>query len=248
MKRIKQEQHIEIEEKSQQLKFRMQTEIQINKHHALCQASDQLEELDYTKLYFAYSGIRNRRSSRVCYSKCWYAPTYMQRKHGQKYEKVVADSGYESLATTAGSKKMGRPLSLSLTITNLVRSIPLRLRSAEWKTWATTNRMTALSARMADIWTMFQNILLTPKMVQSEKSLFTVVKTARIVLTVLSAARQKRRTEEKRFPSAGNSRKCASSLTGILPPKRENCFGATVPSRWKELSDSSSTTAASNAS
>ena len=57
MKRIKQEQHIEIEEKSQQLKFRMQTEIQINKHHALCQASDQLEELDYTKLYFAYSGI-----------------------------------------------------------------------------------------------------------------------------------------------------------------------------------------------
>ena len=47
MKRIKQEQHIEIEEKSQQLKFRMQTEIQINKHHALCQASDQLEELDY---------------------------------------------------------------------------------------------------------------------------------------------------------------------------------------------------------
>ena len=58
MKRIKQEQHIEIEKKSQQLKFRMQTEIQINKHHALCQASDQLEELDYTKLYFAYSGIR----------------------------------------------------------------------------------------------------------------------------------------------------------------------------------------------
>ena len=58
MKRIKQEQHIEIEEKSQQLKFRMQTEIQIDKHHALCQVSGQLEELDYTKLYFAYSGIR----------------------------------------------------------------------------------------------------------------------------------------------------------------------------------------------
>ena len=58
MKRIKQEQHIEIQEKSQQLKFRMQTEIQIDKHHALCQASGQLEELDYTKLYFAYSGIR----------------------------------------------------------------------------------------------------------------------------------------------------------------------------------------------
>ena len=58
MKRVKQEQHIEIEEKSQQLKFRMQTEIQIDKHHALCQASGQLEELDYTELYFAYSGIR----------------------------------------------------------------------------------------------------------------------------------------------------------------------------------------------
>ena len=58
MKRIKQEQHIEIEEKSQQLKFRMQTEIQIDKHHALCQASGQLEELDDTKLYFAYSEIR----------------------------------------------------------------------------------------------------------------------------------------------------------------------------------------------
>lgn len=170
----------------------------------------------------------NRRSSRVCYSKCWYAPTYMQRKHGQKYEKVVADSGYESLATTAGSKKMGRPLSLSLTITNLVRSIPLRLRSAEWKTWATTNRMTALSARMADIWTMFQNILLTPKMVQSEKSLF-------FCSPLLPCSRQ-------------NGKDNPSSLTGILPPKRENCFGATVPSRWKELSDSSSTTAASNAS
>ena len=58
MKRIKQEQHIEIQEKSQQLKFRMQTEIHIDKHHALCQASGQLEELNYTKLYFAYSGIR----------------------------------------------------------------------------------------------------------------------------------------------------------------------------------------------
>lgn len=28
------------------------------KHHVLCQAGDRLEELDYTKLYFAYSGIR----------------------------------------------------------------------------------------------------------------------------------------------------------------------------------------------
>lgn len=55
---IKVQYSIEIQEKSQQLKFRMQTEIQIDKHHALCQASDQLEELDYTKLYFAYSGIR----------------------------------------------------------------------------------------------------------------------------------------------------------------------------------------------
>lgn len=57
MKQIKQKQHIEIEEKSQQLKLRMQTEIQINKHHALCQSSGRLEELDYTKLYFAYSGF-----------------------------------------------------------------------------------------------------------------------------------------------------------------------------------------------
>ena len=58
MKRIKQEQHIEIQEKSQKLKFRMQTEIQIDKHHVLCQASGQLEELDDTKLYFAYSEIQ----------------------------------------------------------------------------------------------------------------------------------------------------------------------------------------------
>ena len=58
MKRIKQEQHIEIEEKSQQLKFRMPTEIRISKHNALYQASIQLEGLDYTKLYRAYSGIR----------------------------------------------------------------------------------------------------------------------------------------------------------------------------------------------
>ena len=54
----KQEQHIEILEKSQQLKFRMPTEIRISKHNALYQASIQLEELDYTKLYRAYSGIR----------------------------------------------------------------------------------------------------------------------------------------------------------------------------------------------
>ena len=54
----KQEQYIEILEKSQQLKFRMPTEIRISKHNALYQASIQLEELDYTKLYSAYSGIR----------------------------------------------------------------------------------------------------------------------------------------------------------------------------------------------
>ena len=54
----KQEQHIEILEKSQQLKFRMPTEIRISKHNALYQASIQLEGLDYTKLYRAYSGIR----------------------------------------------------------------------------------------------------------------------------------------------------------------------------------------------
>ena len=41
----KQEQHIEILEKSQQLKFRMPTEIRISKHNALYQASIQLEEL-----------------------------------------------------------------------------------------------------------------------------------------------------------------------------------------------------------
>ena len=58
MKQIEQEKHIEIEEKSQQLKFRMQTEVQIDKHHALCQASGQLEELDYTKLYFRLFGYR----------------------------------------------------------------------------------------------------------------------------------------------------------------------------------------------
>lgn len=172
----------------------------------------------------------------------------MQRKHGQKYEKVVADSGYESLATTAGSEENGQTAFIKPNNYESGQKHSFKAQIGRMENMATTNRMTALSARMADIWTMFQNILLTPKMVQSEKSLFTVVKTARIVLTVLSAARQKRRTEEKRFPSAGNSRKCASSLTGILPPKRENCFGATVPSRWKELSDSSSTTAASNAS
>ena len=36
----------------------MPTEIRIPKHNALYQASIQLEELDYTKLYSAYSGIR----------------------------------------------------------------------------------------------------------------------------------------------------------------------------------------------
>ena len=41
----KQEQYIEILEKSQQLKFRMPTEIRISKHNALYQASIQLEEL-----------------------------------------------------------------------------------------------------------------------------------------------------------------------------------------------------------
>ena len=36
----------------------MPTEIRISKHNALYQASIQLEELDYTKLYRVYSGIR----------------------------------------------------------------------------------------------------------------------------------------------------------------------------------------------
>ena len=36
----------------------MPTEIRISKHNALYQASIQLAELDYTKLYRAYSGIR----------------------------------------------------------------------------------------------------------------------------------------------------------------------------------------------
>ena len=36
----------------------MPTEIRISKHNAIYQASVQLEELDYTKLYRAYSGIR----------------------------------------------------------------------------------------------------------------------------------------------------------------------------------------------
>ena len=36
----------------------MPTEIRISKHNALYQASIQLEGLDYTKLYRAYSGIR----------------------------------------------------------------------------------------------------------------------------------------------------------------------------------------------
>ena len=48
--------------------------------------------------------------------------------------------------------------------------------------------------------------------------------------------------------SAGNFRRCARSLTGILPPKKESCFAAIVPFSQRELSDSSSTTAASNAS
>lgn len=57
----KQEQHIEILEKSQQLKFRMPTEIRISKHNALYQASTQLEGLDFTKLYSVYSEIRKLR-------------------------------------------------------------------------------------------------------------------------------------------------------------------------------------------
>ena len=74
MKRIKQKQHIKIQEKSQQLKFRMQTEIHIDKHHALCQASGQLEELDDTKLYFTYSGIRKSQiEPRVLFKVLVYA-------------------------------------------------------------------------------------------------------------------------------------------------------------------------------
>ena len=75
----KQKQHIEILEKSQQLKFRMPTEIRTSKHNALYKASIQLEELDYTKLYRVYSEIRKSQiEARVLFKAIFKIKAYIR--------------------------------------------------------------------------------------------------------------------------------------------------------------------------
>ena len=93
---------------------------------------------------------------------------------------------------------------------NRGKSVLQSHRLAEWKTWAITNRMTALSARTADIWISVLTIPPMRRTVQSAKSLFTAARTAPTALTVQPAARLKTAKGSRKFLSAGNFRICAT--------------------------------------
>lgn len=212
MKRIKQEQHIEIEEKSQQLKFRMQTEIQIDKHHALCQASDQLEELDYTKLYFAYSGIRKSQiEPRVLFKVLVCAYIYAKETRTEVREGRCGFRLWKS-CHYRWLEENGQ--------TTFIK--PNNYESGQKHSFkAQIGRMENMGYYKPD-------------------DCF-ICKNGRHLDYVSKYTSHAKDGTEREI----SVYRCEA---GILPPKRENCFGATVPSRRKELSDSSSTTAASNAS
>lgn len=78
--------------------------------------------------------------------------TYLWHKHGKSYRNVVADSGYESLANYRWLFENGQTAFIKPANYESGKSVLQSHRLAEWKTWAITNRMTALSARTADIW------------------------------------------------------------------------------------------------
>ena len=82
----------------------MPTEIRISKHNALYQASIQLEELDYTKLYRAYSGIRKSQiEPRVLFKVlvCAYMKgvySIGQLKHNQNFKRFLTGGKVKVLA------------------------------------------------------------------------------------------------------------------------------------------------------
>ena len=96
----------------------MPTEIRISKHNALYQASIQLEELDYTKLYRAYSGIRKSQiEPRVLFKVLVFA--YMKGVYSsRKIEELcrenlvfrwLAAGGSENTGSLHYSKISGQP-------------------------------------------------------------------------------------------------------------------------------------------
>ena len=164
--------------------------------------------------------------------------TYLWHKHGKSYRNVVADSGYESLANYRWLFENGRLHLLSPPTMNQGKNVLQSHRLAEWKTWAITNRMTALSARTADIWISVLTIPPMRRTVQNAISLFTAVRTAPTALTAQPAARLKTAKSAKKFLSAGNFGICARIRITTLPPRKESCCAATVLFRQRVPSDS----------
>lgn len=248
MKRIKQEQHIEIEEKSQQLKFRMQTEIQIDKHHALCQASDQLEELDYTKLYFAYSGIRKSQiEPRVLFKVLVCAYIYAKETRTEVREgrcgfRLWKSCHYRWLEEN-GQTAFIKPNNYESGQKHSFKAQIGRMENMGY--YKPDDCFICKNGRHLDYVSKYTSH--AKDGTEREISVYRCEDCSDCPYrSVCCKAKEENRRKE--ISVCWEFQKCASSLTGILPPKRENCFGATVPSRWKELSDSSSTTAASNAS
>ena len=95
----------------------MPTEIRISKHNALYQASIQLEELDYTKLYRAYSGIRKSQIEPrvlfkvlVCaYMKGVYSSRKIEELCREKSGISLAAGGSENTGSLHYSKISGQP-------------------------------------------------------------------------------------------------------------------------------------------
>ena len=76
MKIIQCTKYIEVAEESQQLRFKMKKKDITKISSLIRQASAQLEELDYTELYRAYSeGIRKSQVEPKVLFKILYAPT-----------------------------------------------------------------------------------------------------------------------------------------------------------------------------
>lgn len=117
----------------------------------------------------------------------------------------MADSGYESLANYRWLFENGQTAFIKPANYESGKSVLQSHRLAEWKTWAITNRMTALSARMADIWISVLTIPPMRRTVQSAKSLFTAARTAPAALTVQPAARLKTAKSAKKFCLLGIS-------------------------------------------
>ena len=77
--------------------------------------------------------------------------TYLWHKHGKSYRNVVADSGYESLANYRWLFENGQTAFIKPANYESGKKRSSKSQVGRMENMAITNRMTALSARTADI-------------------------------------------------------------------------------------------------